>query len=89
MPSVATWLQIDIDSCAFRKPACLFERQYFCVLDLIVAVKALAHDDPILHNDSTHKRIWLYLTFTFGCECQSQIQETEIEIAVRLGFRQR
>jgi hypothetical protein len=67
----------------------LFECQYFGVLDSIVAVKALAYDDPILHNDSTHKRIWLYLTCTFGCECQSQIQATEIEIAVRLGFRQK
>ena len=87
MPSVATWLQIDIDGCAFRKHTCLFECQYFCVLDSIVAVKAPAHDDPILHDDSTHKRIWFYLTFTFGCECQSYIQETEIEIIVRLGFR--
>jgi hypothetical protein len=85
---VATWFQIEKDSCAFRKPACLFECKYFGVLDSIVAVKALAHDDPILHNDGTHKRVWLYLTFTFGRECQSQIQETEIEIAVRLGFRQ-
>jgi hypothetical protein len=86
---VATWFQIDIDSCAFRKPTGLFERQYFRVLDLVVTVETLAHDDPILHNDGTHKRVWLYLTFAFGRECQSQIQETEIEIAVRLGFRQR
>jgi hypothetical protein len=49
----------------------------------------MADDDPILDNDATHKRVWLYLTFAFGRECQSQIQETEIEIAVRLGFRQR
>ena len=89
MPSVATWLQGDVDRCAFRKSACLFKCQYFGVLDSIVAVETLAHDDPILHNDATHERVWLYLTFAFGRECQSQIQETEIEIAVRLGFRQR
>jgi hypothetical protein len=86
---VATWFQIYIDSCAFRKPAGLFEGPYFGVPDSIVAVKALTHDDPILHNDGTHQRVWLYLTFAFGREGQSQIQETEIEIAVRLGVRQR
>jgi hypothetical protein len=86
---VATWFQIYIDSCAFRKPTGLFECQYFRVPDSIVAVKALTHNDPILHDDGTHQRVWLYLTFAFGRECQSQIQETEIEIAVRLGFRQR
>ena len=59
LPSVATWFQVDIDSCAFRKPACLFECQYFGVPDSIVAVIALAHDDPILHNDGTHQRVWL------------------------------
>jgi hypothetical protein len=67
----------------------LFECQYFGVLDSIVAVKALAHDAPILHKDGTHHRVRLYLTFAFGRECESQIQETEIEIAVRFGFRQR
>ncbi len=81
IPSVATWFQIDIDSCAFRKPTCLFECQYFCVLDSIVAVKALAHDDPILNNDSTHKRVRLYLTFTLGRECKSEIQKIKIEIS--------
>jgi hypothetical protein len=86
---VATWFQIDIDGCAFRKPAGLFEGPYFGVPDSVVTVKALAHNDPILHDDGTHQRVWLYLTFAFGRECQSQIQETEIEIAVRLGFRQR
>jgi len=87
--SVATWFEVDIDSCAFREPACFFECQYFGVPDLIVAVKALAHDDPVINNDATYKRVRLYLTFAFGRECQSQIQEAEIEIAARLGFRQR
>ena len=87
MPSVATWFQIDVDSCAFRQPAGLFECPHFGVPDSIVAVKALAHDNPILHNDGTHQRVGLYPTFAFGRECQSQIQETVIEIAVRLGFR--
>ena len=86
---MTTWFHIDIDSCALRKPTCLFECQYFGVLDSIEAVKALAHDDPILHNDSTHQRVWPYLTFASGRECQSQIQETKIEIAVRFGFRLR
>ena len=89
MPSVATWFQIDVDSSAFRQPAGLFECPYFGVPDSIVAVETLAHDYPILHNDGTYQRVWLYLTFAFGRECQSQIQETVIEIAVRLGFRQR
>jgi len=87
MPSVATRFQIDIDSCAFRHHAGFFECQHFGVPDSVVAVKALAHDDPILHNDGTHKWVGPYLTLTFGRECQSQIQETDIEIAVELGFR--
>jgi hypothetical protein len=84
---VATWFQIHIDSCAFCQSAGLFKGPYFGVPDPIVTVKALAHDDPILHNDGTYKRVRPYVTFTLGCECQSQIQKTEIEIAVRLGFR--
>jgi hypothetical protein len=86
---VATWFQIDIDRRVFRKPAGLFERQYFRVPDSIVAVKTLTHDDPILHNDGTYQRVWPHLTVALGRKCQSQIQETKIEITVRFGFRQR
>ena len=60
-----------------------------CRVLYVSPLKALAHDDPILHNDGTHQRVWPYLTFAFGRECQSQIQETETEIAVRLSCPQR
>jgi hypothetical protein len=89
MPSVATWFQVDIDSCAFRQSASFFECQYFGVPDSVVPVKALAHDQPILHDDGTDKRVRPYVTLTLGRERQRQIQKTEVEIAVSLGFRWR
>jgi len=52
------------------------------VLDSFIAVKTLANDDAIFHNDSPNERVRLYLTFPLGRECQSKIQKIQIEISL-------
>jgi hypothetical protein len=78
--SVTTGFQIGVDGCAYRETASLFESQHLCVLDSFIAVKALANDDAIFHNDSTYEWVRLYLTFPLGRECKSEIQKMQIEI---------
>ena len=62
--------EINVDSCVFRVLAGFLECQYLGVLDTVVPVKALAHDDAILHNDGSNQRIRLHVTFTFGGQCK-------------------
>jgi len=52
------------------------------VLDSFIAVKTLANDDAIFHNNSTYERVRLYLTFSPGSECESEIQKIQIEISL-------
>jgi hypothetical protein len=80
--SVTTGFQIGVDGCAYRKTPRLFESQRLCVFDSFIAVKALANDDGIFHNDSTYEWVGLYLTFPFGRECKSEIQKIQIEISL-------
>ena len=60
----------------------MFESQHLRVLDSFIAVKTLANDDAIFHNDSTYERVRLYLTFTLGRECKSEIQKIQIVISL-------
>jgi len=78
---VTTGFQIGVDGCAYRETPSLFESQHLCVLDSFIAVKALANDDAIFHNDSAYEWVRLYLTFTLGRECKSEIQKIKIEIS--------
>ena len=73
--------QIGVDSCAYGETPSMFERQHLRVLDSFIAVKALANDDAIFHNDSAYEWVRLYLTFTLGRECKSEIQKIKIEIS--------
>jgi len=59
-----------------------FEGQHLGVLDSFIAVKALANNDAILHNDSPHERIRLYLAFALGGECEREIKKIQIEFSV-------
>ena len=83
---MATGFQINVDSCAFRALAGLFEGQHFGVFDSFIAVKALAHNDAILHNDGADQRIRLYLTFTFARQRKREIKEIQIVLCVTHYF---
>jgi hypothetical protein len=72
---VAARFQIDVERGATSGFARGLKGDDFRMAYAVVGVEALAYDDPILHNDGTHQRVWLYLTFAFGRECQSQIQK--------------
>jgi len=68
--------------------ASFFEGQHLGVLDSFIAVKALSNNDAILHNDSPHERVWLYLTFTLGGECEREIKKIQIEFSATASFTQ-
>jgi hypothetical protein len=80
--SLTTGFQIGVNGCAYRETPSLFERQHLCVLDSFIAVKALANDDAIFHNDSAYERVRLYLTFTLGRQFKSEIQKIQIELSL-------
>jgi hypothetical protein len=80
--SITTGFQIGVDGCAYRETPRLFESQHLCVFDYFKAVKALANDDAIFHNDSTYEWVGLYLTFPLGRECKSEIRKILNEISL-------
>jgi hypothetical protein len=79
--SVTTWFQIGVDGCVYRETPRFFESQHLRVLDSFIAVKALANDDAIFHNDSSYERVRLYLTFALARQFKSEIQKVQIEIS--------
>ena len=78
---MTTGFHIGVEGCAYRETPSLFESQHLRVLDSFVAVKTLANDDAIFHNNSPYERVRLYLTFSPGRERQSEIHKIEIEIS--------
>ena len=79
--SMTTGFQINVDSCASRSMASFFEGQHLGVFDSFIAVKALANNDAILHNDGADERVRPHLTFTFGGKCKSEIKKIQIELS--------
>jgi hypothetical protein len=63
-----------------------FKCQHLSVFDSFIAVKALANNDAIFHDNSANERIWSYLTLTFSGKCKRGIKKIEIAISVNSYF---
>ena len=86
---MTTGFQINVDSCSSCSIASFFECQHLGVFDSFVAVKALAHNNSILHNNGADQRVRLHLTFTFGGKRKSAIKKIQIVLSATHRFTQR